>query len=62
MELHEKRIIHDGVKIVIRVAEHEKQEEEGKEAEEMEADDIEVWQSCAVCHAKTSRMKMDDGA
>ena len=55
-------MIHDGVKIVIRVAEHEKLEEEGKQAEEMEADDIEVWESCAVCHAKTARMKMDDGA
>lgn len=60
-------MIHDGVKIVIRMAECEKQEQEEKEAEEKEAeekeaDDIEVWESCAVCHTKTSQMKMDDGA
>ena len=60
-------MVHDGVKIVIRVAEleREKQEEEEKEneASEMEVDDvIEIWESCAVCDAKTSRMKMDDGA
>lgn len=48
MDLHEKRIIHDGVK-VIRVAEHEKQEEEGKAALGMDAGDIEVWESCVVC-------------
>ena len=62
VDLHEKRMVHDGVKIVIRVAEREKLEEEGKEAEEIQAEDIEVWESCAVCHARTTKMKMDDGA
>jgi len=59
---HERRISHDGVKVVIRVADHKKQEEEEKEPTEMQSDDIEVWESCAVCHAKTTRVKMNDGA
>jgi len=53
-------MVHDGVKIIIRVAEAER---EKQEASEKELDDvIEAWESCGVCDAKTSRMKMDDGA
>ncbi|KAF8968465.1 hypothetical protein BDZ97DRAFT_1902851 [Flammula alnicola] len=65
---HEQRIIHDGVRIAIRVAEEkgkgkEKEEETKEASNESESEDegIEIWESCAVCDAKTTRTKMNDG-
>ncbi|CAA7264497.1 unnamed protein product [Cyclocybe aegerita] len=62
---HEQRIIHDGIRIVIRVGEDDKMTEDGKEEEEEKPsteDDVRVWESCAVCNASTKRTKLSDGA
>ncbi|KAJ3508125.1 hypothetical protein NLJ89_g5924 [Agrocybe chaxingu] len=62
---HEQRIIHDGIRVVIRAGEDERVTEEGKEEEEERPnvdDDVEVWESCAVCNASTKRTKLNDGA
>ena len=65
---HERRLIHDGVRVVIRLGEAD--EDVIKKEKEMEEDeitpesgeDIFVWESCAVCDAKTSQTWMNDGA
>lgn len=69
---HERRLIHDGVRLVIRLFEASGKEDKGKE-KQMEDNaatdtgdnpddaDILVWESCAVCDAKTPRTKMSDG-
>ena len=50
---HEIRIIHGGTRIVIRTSSDL----------EYSADNlIQMWQSCAVCEARTSRTNMHDGA
>ena len=49
---HESRIIHGGTRIVIRII---------SEAEESADNLIQMWQSCAVCEAKTPRTNMHDG-
>jgi 1-phosphatidylinositol-3-phosphate 5-kinase len=71
---HERRLIHDGVRLVIRLFEASEREEKGKEKEKETEDnaatdsgdnpdaaDILMWESCAVCDAKTPRTKMSDG-
>ena len=50
---HERRIIHGGTRIVIRT--------NGDVVEDSADNLIQMWQSCAVCEAKTSRTNMHDG-
>lgn len=49
---HERRIIHGGTRIAIRT---------NVEGEDSADDLIHMWQSCAVCEARTPRTKMHDG-
>ena len=50
---HENRIVHGGIRIVIRTS---------VEVVDDSADNlIQMWQSCAVCEAKTPRTNMHDG-
>ena len=50
---HENRIVHGGIRIVIRT---------NVEVVDDSADNlIQMWQSCAVCEAKTPRTNMHDG-
>ncbi|KDR71610.1 hypothetical protein GALMADRAFT_253980 [Galerina marginata CBS 339.88] len=61
---HETRVIHDGIRIVCRVAEVKKEGGAAKKKEKEETADeaeIEMWESCAVCNAKTPRTTMGDG-
>jgi 1-phosphatidylinositol-3-phosphate 5-kinase len=50
---HETRIIHGGTRIVIRTKDDV--------AEDSANNVIQMWQSCAVCEARTPRMNMHDG-
>jgi len=49
---HESRIIHGGIRIVIRTS---------SEVENSVDNVIQMWQSCAVCEARTPRTSMHDG-
>jgi 1-phosphatidylinositol-3-phosphate 5-kinase len=49
---HEIRMIHGGTRIVIRTS---------SDVEDSADNVIQMWQSCAVCGAKTSRTNMHDG-
>ena len=49
---HEIRIIHGGTRIVIRTS---------SDVEDSADSLIEMWQSCAMCEARTSRTNMTDG-
>ncbi|KAF8797636.1 hypothetical protein BYT27DRAFT_7265512 [Phlegmacium glaucopus] len=49
---HENRIIHGGIKIVIQTS---------SEVEDSVDNVIQMWQSCAVCEARTQRTNMHDG-
>ena len=50
---HESRIIHGGTRIVIRT--------NGDVVEDSADNLIQMWQSCAVCEARTPRTNMHDG-
>ena len=50
---HESRIIHGGTRIVIRT--------NGDDVEDSAENLIQMWQSCAVCEARTPRTNMHDG-
>jgi len=58
---HETRIIHDGVRIVVRIMEEQKEPDDDKEANPNDAEEIQLWESCAVCSAKTSRRTLGKG-
>ena len=51
---HEIRIMHGGTRIVIRTSK--------SEVEDSADDAIQMWQSCAICDARTARTNMHDGA
>ena len=51
---HEIRIMHGGTRIVIRTSK--------SEVEDSADDAIQMWQSCAICDARTPRTNMHDGA
>jgi 1-phosphatidylinositol-3-phosphate 5-kinase len=66
---HEKRIIHDDVRIVVRVADSDDAGEKSEDMEkqpvvvkEVEEDQIFVWESCGICAAKTSQKLMSTGS
>ena len=50
---HESRIVHGGSRIVIRT--------NGDVVKDSEENLIQLWQSCAVCEARTQRTNMHDG-
>lgn len=60
-EQHEKRIIHDRVKIAIRLADSATAGD-GEKHETAPVDKIFVWESCAICAAKTSQKLMTTGS
>lgn len=68
---HDIRIIHDGIRIIVKVTDEINNKSENiEEASEKERavhipnlrTGIEVWEHCAVCNAKTSRKKMSAGS
>jgi len=66
---HEKRIIHDDVRIVVRVADSDYAGEKSGDMEkqpvalkEVEENQIFVWESCGICAAKTSHKLMSAGS
>ena len=64
---HEKRIIHDGVRIVVKVADldnggEKSDEEKGPVALIVAEEQIFVWESCIICGAKTSQKLMSTGS
>ena len=58
---HEIRIIHEGIKITVKVADGTKNIREGERKAQL-GDEIEVWERCAVCDAKTLRKRMSRGS
>ncbi|KAF4621994.1 hypothetical protein D9613_009505 [Agrocybe pediades] len=52
---HEFRVIHDGIRIVIRVS------APTQGLDNSDTEDIEMWTSCAMCDAKSPRKKMETG-
>jgi 1-phosphatidylinositol-3-phosphate 5-kinase len=55
---HETRIIHGGVRIVVRLADLDS----AGEKQPVALDEIFVWESCAVCGVKTSQKLMTTGS
>jgi 1-phosphatidylinositol-3-phosphate 5-kinase len=58
---HEIRIIHEGIKITVKVTDGTKNIGEGERKAQL-GDEIDVWERCAVCNAKTSRKRMSRGS
>lgn len=62
---HDRILIHDSIKIAVRVtnlSQDWKDDSNGDTtAKDSEEDDIEVWGSCAICGAKTSKQLMSNG-
>ena len=60
-EQHEIKIIHGGVTIVIRLADSANAGDGEKHAT-APVDKIYMWESCAICAAKTSQKLMSTGS